>query len=94
MQKKIWQNPDWNSELGRNACKERRTGRAPAEDNRRKKSADSGMPYLFQTPESDEPETVPRTFEKVQWKNAGEKRKDRRNRPDGYFVQTGHSLKK
>lgn len=36
MQKRSGKNPDWNSELGRNACKERRTGRAPAEDNRRK----------------------------------------------------------
>lgn len=78
----------------RKSCEKRRTPGNTDEDHRGEKSADSGMPDLFRTPESDEPEAVSRTREKVQWKNTGEKRKDREIWSDCYFVQTGHSLKK
>ena len=87
-------NPDRNLKLGRKSCEKRRTPGNTDEDHRGEKSADSGMPDLFRTPESDEPEAVSRTREKVQWKNTGEKRKDREIWSDCYFVQTGHSLKK
>ena len=50
------------------------------------------MPDLFRTPESDEPEAVSRTCEKVQWKNAGKKRKDREIWSDCYFVQVRQPL--
>ncbi len=42
---------------GENLVK-RRTPGNPAEDHRSEKSADSGMPDLIRTPESDEPEAV------------------------------------